>query len=509
MSTNTAAKPLQPLRNYIRQNLGRIRSSPCLLIASSPPPEGETATRQLPNQSPDESPSSTSSDRNIQQSIHRHFNDPKIHAFVQRNTQTLVNEFNLRSVPCTISSAFPTSSGVRDAISLAKRAGLKEAIGGSTGEGVVIGIGSGPAMDLAKAVADTLFGSNIIRSDGFDGDDGGKLILAPSTLGGLWAASTNSPSLLLDTTEEMLLPHLPPSWGHSASRKGTVVTLDPARYLAFSPLISAIQTQSTKDLRSISSSPSMAHVAGALLSVLLDTARLLDTSNNSKEQPAYKSVISEMKEVASLCASVLNLAAELSNDNSRCNRETAEDPPSSQDLALQRLLEIIPRHSLVIEQSSYLIGETSSVLIHGTLPQTLANALLPSHFPKCHLITYLACTLPGLCDVLAASSHRKNCEKGLGNLTVVEELASSILNGSSTEDNLSWELSSWASRISTKAGIPTLASLAFGAPDLKSLVGALDSYESLMASFHGGCVFRRGANERWILEDILQKSLDR
>ncbi|KAL7463591.1 hypothetical protein ACHAXS_003942 [Conticribra weissflogii] len=514
MSTNAAAKALPTLGTYIRQNWGRIRSSPCLLITSSPPPEVELTNRQPPNRSPDASASSTSSETNIQQSMHRHFNDPRIHAFVQRNTQSLVNEFNLRSVPCTISSAFPTSSAVREAISLAKRAGLKEAVGRSGGEGVVIGIGSGPAIDLAKAVADTLFGSNIIRSDGCNSGDGGKLILAPSTLGALWAASSNSPSLLLDTTEEMLLPHLPPCWGHSSSRKGTVVTLDPVRNLAFPPLLTGIQINSKKDLRRITSSPSMAQVASALLSVLLDTARLIEaTSSDAKQQSKYKSVIGEMKEVASLFASVLNLAAEEAN-NGMSDGVTAEGAPSKESLAQQYLLHAIPRHSFIIEQSSYLIGKRSSALVYGTLPHTLANALLPSHFPQCHLITYLACTLPGLCNVLAASGPRTSCENGLRSRTAIEELALSILDASSMNssnlyDNLSSQLFSWASSISAEVGIPTMSSLAFGTPDLNALVGALDSYESLITTSYGGNIFRGGESDRWILGDILQKSLDR
>ena len=74
---------------------------------------------------------------------------------------------------------------VDEALALASRAGVKD--------GVIFGIGSGPAMDLAKALSARLH----------DGD--GTLILAPATLGGMYAASSPQ-MLLLDTSEEMLLP---------------------------------------------------------------------------------------------------------------------------------------------------------------------------------------------------------------------------------------------------------------------------------------------------------------
>ena len=128
---------LQPLRSYIRQNISHLRSTPCLLISSSPPPSISTAVAGT------KSPSSVSdlSDEK-QQQAHRDQlkfqqlqNDKRIHSFVERNTQSLTLEFNLRSVPCYISSAFPTMQNVNEAVSLAKRAGLKKGSGSSRNSG--------------------------------------------------------------------------------------------------------------------------------------------------------------------------------------------------------------------------------------------------------------------------------------------------------------------------------------------------------------------------------------
>ena len=514
---------LQPLRSYIRQNISHLRSTPCLLISSSPPPSICIAVAGT------KSPSSVSdlSDEK-QQQAHRDQlkfqqlqNDKRIHSFVERNTQSLTFEFNLRSVPCYISSAFPTLQNVNEAVSLAKRAGLKKGSGGgrnsggllhnSGGDGVVIGIGSGAAMDLAKAVADTLF-DNIAphgcENDGASPKHGGSLVLAPCTLGGLWAASSNSPSILLDTKEEMLLPHLTPSWSDPAnippSRRGTVVTLDPTKYLAMPPLYTPFQPVKRSEY---SAKPSMAHVAAASLAIVLDVARSLDvamkevgeTTNNEYSVNLKQSITNEMKVVASSCASVLELAA----------RESTNDDDDAISLryhqvAEQYLLGAIPRLSTIVQQSTLLTEERTSTITTGTIPQKLANALLPQYFPQCHLVTYLACILPGLCDALSSStrkgSFRKAISRGIKNND----------HWSPSEKKIK-SLSAWASHVTMEAGVPTMASLAFGTPDMSALVGSLDSYDTLMSSLtkDNNIMVSDGQDDQNFMEDVLRRSLHR
>ena len=169
----------QSLRDYVRHNITYLRSSPCLVISSSAPPAVSTAVAGTKT-----SKTIVSSSNELK--LQRHQNESRVRTFVERNVQCLALEFNLRTVPCHISSAFPTSLGVNEAVSLAKRAGLKE--GGGPGCGVIVGLGSGAAMDLAKAVADTLFGNtSICSSEDSNVDDvpgSASLILAPCTLGG-------------------------------------------------------------------------------------------------------------------------------------------------------------------------------------------------------------------------------------------------------------------------------------------------------------------------------------
>mmetsp|Transcript_12363 Transcript_12363/g.19581 ORF Transcript_12363/g.19581 Transcript_12363/m.19581 type:complete len:159 (+) Transcript_12363:2-478(+) len=155
----------------------------------------------------------------------------------------------------------------------------------------------------------------------------------------------------------------------------------------------------------------------------------------------------------------------------------------------------------------------------GTIPHKMAHALMPAYFPQCHIVTYLASILPGLCDALAARDTSSSSNGKA--LSMVESVTNSIINcgeDESDDDNANATespmlLSSWASQVAMEAGIPSMASLAFGTPDLNALVGSLDSYETLVASLNGGGLKSgsgaRGRDDHWIMEDVLQRSLNR
>ena len=59
-------------------------------------------------------------------------------------------------------------------------------------------------------------------------------------------------------------------------------------------------------------------------------------------------------------------------------------------------------------------------------------------------------------------------------------------------------------------GIPTMASLAFGTPDIHTLTDALDSYDALMGSMAGASAgIRAPADDFALMEDVLHRSLNR
>lgn len=276
-------------------------------------------------------------------------------------------------------------------------------------DGVVFGVGSGPAIDLAKALSTKLH----------DGD--GTLILAPATLGGMYAACS-SDTLFLDTKEEMLLPQ---STGVNAD-----IAYDDAKYFSCAPLFTA-----DKGL-------SMAHVAAALLTVALDSSRKFNGQHE------------KLNDVALSCASVLNSAT---------NKSKSIEAQQHLMNAITQLPKLQSRE---------------------TIPQTLTNALLPTYFPQSHILTLLGCMLPGLCQTFDANG-------------VNTDLAQFILDNRSAKNSTT--LSEWATTISKETGIPSMASLAFGTPDMNALLDKVDAYSTL----------RVGNNDEYLLSEVLERSLNR
>ena len=478
------------LRNYIRSNIHRLRSSPTLLISSSPPPAISTAVSGIKSPTTNKlfeklQPSQTNNNLKFQQQQ----NNKTIHTFVERNIQSIKLEHNLKSIQTTMSSAYPTLHDVNEAVDLAKRAGLGSG-------GVVIGVGSGAAIDLAKAVNDTLFEKNI-NNDG-NKEDNDSLVLAPCTLSGLWAASSNSPAILLDTKEEMLLPHLSTSsWNDvSAIRRETVVTLDDSKLWDLPPLYTPFQPIKRSEY---TCTPSLAHVAAAMLVVLLDVCRSLDvhikaTDGKDDVTDTIKHDLLQDIVFASLyCGGIVELASK--EGKGIVNEDKEEDKP---EIFQQDVMNQLPRLSNIIHQASKITKQPLTAT--GTIPQQLANALLPQYFPQTHLVTYLASMLPAMCDTLPPSNKE---------FSVQEEVEKSILDISELESS---SLASWASEVTNDAGIPGMASLAYGTPDMKSLVGSLDSYETLMTSLSGGNSSLIGGSkhdDHDVMEALLQSSLHR
>jgi hypothetical protein len=97
---------------------------------------------------------------------------------------TLAQQMGFRTVPSTISSAFPTMQDLEQRCELIRR----------TGASSVVAVGSGAAMDLAKALP-YLGGEKGLE----------HIILVPSTYAAV-LASGSSHSLFLDSVEETLVP---------------------------------------------------------------------------------------------------------------------------------------------------------------------------------------------------------------------------------------------------------------------------------------------------------------
>ena len=370
---------LPPLRTTIQRHLPSLRSAPCLLVTSTLPPNSKS-----PNEF--------------------------VCDFVQSSTQLLIAH-NIRSTPITIDAAFPTKQKVEEALALASRAGVKD--------GVVIGVGTGPAMDLAKIISSQLQCT------------GRNLLLAPATLSGMYAACS-SQSLLLDTNEEILLPQY--------DQCGEI-SFD-ANYFSCAPLYTT------------RNEISMAHIAASLVTILLDTSRVM----------AVKGVCSkneELKTMALSCVSVLQAAAKSKNSSAQSS--------GPKEQLLNTMLQLRGLHT------------------EETMPQTLVNALFPTYFPQNHILTYLGCMLPGLCDTFEDNGISSEVSAVL--LDTVTSKGTSDINS----------LSEWANAITKEAGIPTMASLAFGTPDMKTLLDKVDAYDRLYGH----------SSDLYLLSEVIERSLNR
>lgn len=133
---------------------------------------------------------------------------------------TLAQQFSMRTVPTTISSAVPTKDSLEQTLELMQR----------TGAASVVSVGSGAAMDLGKAVQATL--ENDEKSEKKT-----PLILVPTTFSGVLASGA-SHSLFLDNEEETLVP-FPQSHQaivdtgdeNDSSSHATISTLEPEKYM--------------------------------------------------------------------------------------------------------------------------------------------------------------------------------------------------------------------------------------------------------------------------------------
>jgi hypothetical protein len=312
------------LRKYLKSEINDLRRAPILLIASS----------------------STSESVNLK----------SVADSCQWMKFTLGQEFRLRTIPTTISSAFPTKESLQETMELMRR----------TGASTVVSVGSGAAMDLAKAVQADLEEK---RSD----DDGGnssnsnRMILVPTTYSGILAAGT-SHSLLLDNDEETLVPY-PRNYQNIdvGSRVTTVGTLDIKNY--------------------------MESVDDAKFDLLLYavSAILLDSGLRKSSHPNLLMLLHKTIDLITL-----------RNNNS--NKDTTTT-----------LSETIPELTNLLYQSggliSYGLGSGDLEEDDRSITIALSSSLIPTIFPETHPISFIAGLVPGLCHYYSCAStgdHRNN-----------------------------------------------------------------------------------------------------
>mmetsp|Transcript_832 Transcript_832/g.1277 ORF Transcript_832/g.1277 Transcript_832/m.1277 type:complete len:442 (-) Transcript_832:46-1371(-) len=428
------------LRTHLKSSaFRRHRGSSCLLISSAAPlfDDGPKTGTSVP-----------------------------ISDLVERAKFTVSTELSLVNVQSTIASAYPTMQDIERSMDMAKRAGAK----------VVIGVGSGSSIDLAKAVATALAtesGSDV------------ELIVAPGTLGAAMAASSDTP-LIYSAGEEALLPLSFSSSDSScwipSERVKTTITLDGDN-------MAIPQNNSRQNVGKGGGHEGQKHpdanvsdAALASLAICVDGALALDQQYNDAGDPQNNDEISRRqlidRTVQYSVAALSGVPSILSNDKdgdvASCHRNaTAAVMHAGQLLAL---------------------GNNASDGGRMGIPMSLASSLLPSYFPHGNLLTFLASTMPGLCETLPTLDVDPQHDDQASAL----RLLSKTVTG--REDGTMHDLADWANRISKDARMTPMAYLAEGAPNVHALLERVEANRTFL---------NQPVDDEEFVEHVLYRSLNR
>ncbi len=394
-------KKASALQNYLSNNanISKLRSSTTLIISSAPPPPPSSGTPKKTDQEL----------KKFHSGLEQHIGQCHFFTGMQFNLKTISYGNN------TLSGAYPTMQNINETLDLMKR----------TGASNVIGVGSGAAMDLAKAC----FYKNL---DSNNGDEDGQLILNPSTLGAT-LASTSKGCLALCTDEEALLPV--DMKINEGNVNATSVLVDEKAIT----LPSWIQTSPSQGRSSERSQvTTMLDSALASLVVALDAAHSLNDVR--EDDPLYERNQSLLQETVDSAMSCVKAVDDI----------MMEDDPNKitqgiQDLKQNALQALISSGQLM---SFGDLGSNDDTIMRRNISLAFSSTLLPKYFPHASWCSFTASLLPGLCRT-------------------IDEYENS-------ED--SSHLMEWVEKINANQNIiiPSLASFAEGAPETQSMVDKIE-----------------------------------
>jgi hypothetical protein len=311
----------QSLQSHISQSLSKLRPSTTIIISSSPTIQADKVPRKT-----DQSLKAFSN--HLKEQVEKSYFYPL--------------QFNLKTVSygSHLIAKYPVENDLQLALEMMKR----------TGSTNVIGVGSGPAIDLAKACHAE--------------SDQGELILCPSTLGGL-LASTSKQSILLSQEEETLMPH------KIGNQDNVTVVMD-QKGIAIPSWVSREHDSRRNDATALD-----AALAGLVIS--LDAAISLENDDHFDK---YSTIIAQNIEASSKCIDAFAHKYEV-----------------SEEVKLNAIHAMLQSGSLL----SYGDGN-----IRRSVPHALTSALLPRYFPHGNWITFTASILPGLVSAIHDDSEYDN-----------------------------------------------------------------------------------------------------
>lgn len=300
-------------KEFVRQNIGRLRSSKCLLVQSSTLPD--------------------SSKNEFMQRLNKS---------VERNVSVSRMQYNIPIVPIHISSAVPTLSELKGGIELVQRSGTT----------IIVGMGSGSAMDLAKSIS---MSTNQ------------PCILCPNTLGGVMASSNPIP-LHLDPHEEALVPA---PWNNQSTPPEMEIVLDPNDVIL--PFLmerqdNVVVNKQRRDDATYSGASSCPTLMDAALSSLVISTLSPDNHNDIRQS------------CMQICASLL--------EQIDTHIQSTNGNDGSVELSKEFVQDCTPNAILAMRQAGQLLMQQNNNDNIRSIPLALICALLPKYFPHANMISF-------------------------------------------------------------------------------------------------------------------------
>ena len=313
-------------KEFVRQNVGRLRSSKCLLVQSSSLPE-------------------SSSNKKRNEFMQR------LNQSVERNVSVSRLQYNIPIVPMNISSAVPTLSELKGGVELAQRSGTT----------MIVGMGSGSAMDLAKSIS--------ISTNQ-------PCILCPNTLGGIMASSNPIP-LHLDPHEEALLPA---PWYNQSTLPEMEIVLDSQDIIlpfSMERQDNIVINKERRDDATYSGASSCPTLIDATLSSLVISTLSSDNNNNNNDDDDIRQ--SCMQTCISLLKQIDTHIHHSSNGN---------DGDGTIDFSKEFVQDCTPNAILAMRQAGQLFMQQNNNDNIRSIPLALTCALLPKYFPHANMISF-------------------------------------------------------------------------------------------------------------------------
>jgi hypothetical protein len=433
------------LQSHLSSNLSKLGASTTIIISSAPAPPKSDNPKKFDNDL-----------KSYQKKLEHHIGQSHFYPSMQ---------FNLKTISYgnkTLSAAYPTKVDVDAAVELMKRTGARN----------IIGAGSGAAIDLAKACH-----YKYLQEDGRN--NGSQLILNPSTLGAALTASSRD-CLYLCPEEEALIP----IYANAAD-----INLDATTVVVDEKAISIpnwVMSNDSIGLRGHKgNNATIVDSVLASLVIALDAAHSMggddeldDATKDRMRQSLHECVTSAM-----LCLN--NMESSLCTADSKTLEPLIE---TNKELALNS----------VLNAGKLLSFGHDSSLTRRNISLALTSSLLPEYFPHGNWNTFTASLLPGICHAIEENPDIADAEENHLLLDIVSKIT-----GRDKSDVSFSHLTEWMEKISKDGKgfiIPSLSSLADGAPDASELISKVEDNGAFLQS--------RDADVEY-LQSLLVSSLNR